>query len=200
MRTWPARRAATARAAGAADPTHQPSTLAPTRRWSPSGHPARRRRTPTPPGCLARPAAAPAQHPATVSHWRRLAVGMVQICPMRRQLDQGALVLRAPGGEPATPATRSSPHPQTHLLTIQHTFNIKLRADTFRLRKGLLDVCPVLPTPRQRAQWRHIGLRYERWSEMTRILIAYGTTEGQTARIADHIADAIRKHGVEAER
>jgi len=42
-------------------------------------------------------------------------------------------------------------------------------------------------------------MRYERWSEMTRILIAYGTTEGQTARIADHIADAIRKHGVEAE-
>ena len=34
---------------------------------------------------------------------------------------------------------------------------------------------------------------------MTKILIAYGTTEGQTARIADHIADAIRKHGVEAE-
>ena len=34
---------------------------------------------------------------------------------------------------------------------------------------------------------------------MTKILIAYGTTEGQTARIADHIADAIRKRGVEAQ-
>ena len=34
---------------------------------------------------------------------------------------------------------------------------------------------------------------------MTKILIAFGTTEGQTARIADHIADAIRKYGVEAE-
>jgi menaquinone-dependent protoporphyrinogen oxidase len=34
---------------------------------------------------------------------------------------------------------------------------------------------------------------------MTKILIAYGTTEGQTARIADHIAEAIRKRGVEAQ-
>jgi menaquinone-dependent protoporphyrinogen oxidase len=34
---------------------------------------------------------------------------------------------------------------------------------------------------------------------MTKILIAYGTTEGQTSRIADHIAEAVRKHGVEAE-
>ena len=65
--------------------------------------------------------------------------------------------------------------------------------------EGLLDVCPGLLALRQRAQLRHIGLRYERWSEMTKILIAYGTTEGQTARIADHIADAIRKYGVEAE-
>jgi menaquinone-dependent protoporphyrinogen oxidase len=36
-------------------------------------------------------------------------------------------------------------------------------------------------------------------AQMTKILIAYGTTEGQTARIADHIADAIRKRGVEAQ-
>ena len=34
---------------------------------------------------------------------------------------------------------------------------------------------------------------------MTKIVIAYGTTEGQTARIADHIADAVRNRGVEAE-
>ncbi|HET9303386.1 MAG TPA: flavodoxin domain-containing protein [Propionibacteriaceae bacterium] len=34
---------------------------------------------------------------------------------------------------------------------------------------------------------------------MAKILIAYGTTEGQTSRIADHIADVIRKHGVEAQ-
>jgi menaquinone-dependent protoporphyrinogen oxidase len=40
---------------------------------------------------------------------------------------------------------------------------------------------------------------YERWSRMTKILIGYGTTEGQTARIADHIADAIRNHGAEAQ-
>ena len=33
---------------------------------------------------------------------------------------------------------------------------------------------------------------------MTRILIGYGTTEGQTARIADHLAEAVRSHGVEA--
>ena len=30
---------------------------------------------------------------------------------------------------------------------------------------------------------------------MTRILIAYGTTEGHTARIAQHLADVIREHG-----
>jgi menaquinone-dependent protoporphyrinogen oxidase len=35
--------------------------------------------------------------------------------------------------------------------------------------------------------------------EMTKIVIAYGTTEGQTARIADHIADAVRNRGVEAD-
>jgi menaquinone-dependent protoporphyrinogen oxidase len=34
---------------------------------------------------------------------------------------------------------------------------------------------------------------------MTKILIAYGTTEGQTAQIADRLADVIRKRGVEAE-
>jgi menaquinone-dependent protoporphyrinogen oxidase len=34
---------------------------------------------------------------------------------------------------------------------------------------------------------------------MTKILIGYGTTEGQTARIADHLADVIRNHGVEAQ-
>ena len=34
---------------------------------------------------------------------------------------------------------------------------------------------------------------------MTKILITYGTTEGQTARIADHVADVIRKHSVEAQ-
>lgn len=33
---------------------------------------------------------------------------------------------------------------------------------------------------------------------MTRILIGYGTTEGQTARIAAHLAKAIRSHEVEA--
>jgi menaquinone-dependent protoporphyrinogen oxidase len=33
---------------------------------------------------------------------------------------------------------------------------------------------------------------------MTKILIAYATTEGQTARIADHIADVIQKRGIEA--
>jgi menaquinone-dependent protoporphyrinogen oxidase len=32
---------------------------------------------------------------------------------------------------------------------------------------------------------------------MTRILIAYGTTEGQTARIADHLAEVIRSRGFE---
>jgi menaquinone-dependent protoporphyrinogen oxidase len=39
----------------------------------------------------------------------------------------------------------------------------------------------------------------ERWSEMTKILIAYGTTEGQTARIADHLAGVIRSRGFEAQ-
>jgi menaquinone-dependent protoporphyrinogen oxidase len=34
---------------------------------------------------------------------------------------------------------------------------------------------------------------------MTRILIAYGTTEGQTAKIAEYIADVVRSHGYEAE-
>jgi menaquinone-dependent protoporphyrinogen oxidase len=39
----------------------------------------------------------------------------------------------------------------------------------------------------------------QREAQMTKILIAYGTTEGQTARIADHIAEVIRKHGLEAQ-
>jgi menaquinone-dependent protoporphyrinogen oxidase len=39
----------------------------------------------------------------------------------------------------------------------------------------------------------------ERWSDVTKILIGYGTTEGQTARIAAHIAEVIRSHGIEAE-
>jgi menaquinone-dependent protoporphyrinogen oxidase len=34
---------------------------------------------------------------------------------------------------------------------------------------------------------------------MTKILIPYGTTEGQTAKIAEVIADVIRGHGAEAE-
>src|SRR5215211_1021203 len=34
---------------------------------------------------------------------------------------------------------------------------------------------------------------------MTKILIAYGTTEGQTARIADHLAEVIRGRGFEAD-
>jgi menaquinone-dependent protoporphyrinogen oxidase len=33
---------------------------------------------------------------------------------------------------------------------------------------------------------------------MSRILIAYGTSEGQTARIAEYIAGVVRKHGHEA--
>ena len=33
---------------------------------------------------------------------------------------------------------------------------------------------------------------------MAKILIGYGTTEGQTARIADHLAEAVRSHGLEA--
>ena len=34
---------------------------------------------------------------------------------------------------------------------------------------------------------------------MSKIYIPYGTTEGQTARIAEYIADVIRHHGHEAE-
>jgi menaquinone-dependent protoporphyrinogen oxidase len=34
---------------------------------------------------------------------------------------------------------------------------------------------------------------------MTKILIAYGTTDGQTAQIADHLAGVIRNRGLEAE-
>ena len=34
---------------------------------------------------------------------------------------------------------------------------------------------------------------------MTKILIAYGTTEGQTARIADQLAEVMRNRGVEAD-
>ena len=34
---------------------------------------------------------------------------------------------------------------------------------------------------------------------MAKIMIGYGTTEGQTARIADHIAEIIRSRGVEAQ-
>jgi menaquinone-dependent protoporphyrinogen oxidase len=34
---------------------------------------------------------------------------------------------------------------------------------------------------------------------MTKILIGYGTTEGQTARIADHLAEVIRSRGIEAQ-
>jgi menaquinone-dependent protoporphyrinogen oxidase len=34
---------------------------------------------------------------------------------------------------------------------------------------------------------------------MTKILIGYGTTEGQTALIASHLAEVIRSHGIEAE-
>jgi len=34
---------------------------------------------------------------------------------------------------------------------------------------------------------------------MAKILIGYGTTEGQTARIADHLAQAIRSHDFEAD-
>src|SRR5215216_5229203 len=33
---------------------------------------------------------------------------------------------------------------------------------------------------------------------MMRVLIAYGTTEGQTARISEYLADVIRDHGHEA--
>ena len=34
---------------------------------------------------------------------------------------------------------------------------------------------------------------------MTKIFIPYGTTEGQTAKIAQYIADVIRDHGHEGE-
>jgi menaquinone-dependent protoporphyrinogen oxidase len=34
---------------------------------------------------------------------------------------------------------------------------------------------------------------------MTKILIGYGTTEGQAARIADRIAEVIRSHGIDAQ-
>lgn len=34
---------------------------------------------------------------------------------------------------------------------------------------------------------------------MTRILILYGTTEGQTAKIADYIGDVIHQHGYQAD-
>jgi menaquinone-dependent protoporphyrinogen oxidase len=34
---------------------------------------------------------------------------------------------------------------------------------------------------------------------MTKILVAYGTTEGQTARIADQLAEVIRSRGLEAD-
>jgi menaquinone-dependent protoporphyrinogen oxidase len=39
----------------------------------------------------------------------------------------------------------------------------------------------------------------QKWSDMTKIMIGYGTTEGQTARIADHIAEVIRGRGHEAQ-
>ena len=34
---------------------------------------------------------------------------------------------------------------------------------------------------------------------MTKILIGYGTTEGQTARIAQRLAQVIRSHGVDVQ-
>jgi menaquinone-dependent protoporphyrinogen oxidase len=34
---------------------------------------------------------------------------------------------------------------------------------------------------------------------MTKILIEYGTTEGQTARIAARLADVIRSHGLDVQ-
>jgi menaquinone-dependent protoporphyrinogen oxidase len=34
---------------------------------------------------------------------------------------------------------------------------------------------------------------------MTKILIGYGTTEGQTAKIADRLAEVMRSHGFEAD-
>jgi menaquinone-dependent protoporphyrinogen oxidase len=39
----------------------------------------------------------------------------------------------------------------------------------------------------------------QKWSDMTKIMIGYGTTEGQTARIAEHIAEVIRGRGHEAQ-
>jgi menaquinone-dependent protoporphyrinogen oxidase len=42
-------------------------------------------------------------------------------------------------------------------------------------------------------------LEDERWSDMTKILIAYGTSEGQTAQIADHLAGVIRGRGLAVE-
>ena len=42
-------------------------------------------------------------------------------------------------------------------------------------------------------------LEDERRNDMTRILIAYGTIEGQTAQIADHLAGVIRGRGLEVE-
>jgi menaquinone-dependent protoporphyrinogen oxidase len=44
-----------------------------------------------------------------------------------------------------------------------------------------------------------LELEMQKWSDMTKILIGYGTTEGQTARIADHLAEAVRSHGLEAQ-
>jgi menaquinone-dependent protoporphyrinogen oxidase len=38
-----------------------------------------------------------------------------------------------------------------------------------------------------------------RWSEMTKILIAYRTIEGQTARIAEYVAGVVRDQGYEAQ-
>jgi menaquinone-dependent protoporphyrinogen oxidase len=46
------------------------------------------------------------------------------------------------------------------------------------------------------AQW---DWKLRRLSNMTKILISYGTTEGHTARIAEFIADAIRGRGHDAE-
>ena len=39
----------------------------------------------------------------------------------------------------------------------------------------------------------------QKWSDMTKIIIGYGTPEGQTARIAEHIAEVIRGRGHEAQ-
>ena len=44
-----------------------------------------------------------------------------------------------------------------------------------------------------------LELKRRRWSEMTKILIGYGTTEGQTARIAQRLAQVIRSRGVEVQ-